>query len=181
MMNARLSSPITGHPAIDQQHQQLDDLILQFEALCAEPHSPACAKEACSQESREQCLTALGNLLSDLLCFLVDHFAYEEQLMGLLPDTPECRRHVDAHTFAHAELSARLSELAGQLDDQHPRECAARLQKILNSWMGGHTQAFDMALANSLEEASNAELKYDVELVDLIKQSARDGRARRNL
>jgi len=167
----QLISPKTGHPAIDHQHQHLESLILKFSQLCLEPQTESCPKPGCTAEARHECMVTLDSLIGDLLCFLIDHFHYEEQLMRLLPDTPICRKHVEAHTFAHAELSARLSELTMQLDKENPYECARRLQDILTSWMGGHAEAFDIALANSLEEASNAELHYDIDLVELIKNA----------
>lgn len=164
-------SPPTGHPAIDEQHHQLDELILRLADICQRRAADDCGLGECPASSRTACLSGLDRLIGDLLCFLVDHFSYEEGLMRLLPDTPTCRTHIEAHTFAHAELSARLSELAGELDKANPRQCAERLQHILSSWMGGHNRAFDVALANSLEEASNAELKYDVELVNLMRET----------
>lgn len=171
MKNVELISPRTGHPDIDQQHHHLEGLILRFNQLCNTPASESCAPGNCTSEARDACLAGLESLIGDLLCFLIDHFQYEENLMRLLPDTPVCRQHIDAHTFAHAELSARLSELTLKLDQENPRECAKRLQTILTSWMGGHAEVFDIALANSLEEASNAELRYDIELVELIRNT----------
>lgn len=162
-------SPIqkTGHPEIDAQHDELVELTARLGQICVDPEAAReCA--ACPDANRDACVGRLASLIGDLLGFMVRHFAYEEALMRLLPPTPVCRRHVEAHQIAHAEISERLSELTRNLDTVNPYDCAQRLSRIIEAWMGNHTAHLDRPLAAELEKAYDREIGYDVELARLL-------------
>lgn len=157
----------TGHPEIDAQHDELLVLTTRLGQVCADPEADReCA--ICPDGNRDACVGRLVSLIGDLLGFMVKHFAYEEALMRLLPPTPVCRRHVESHQMAHAEISQRLSELTRSLDSVDPYECSLRLGRVIEAWMGNHATHLDLPLASELEKAYDKELGYDVELARLL-------------
>ena len=99
---------------------------------------------------------------------MLEHFAYEERLMRLLPDTEECRTHIEQHQYAHAEISRLLSNLTAELDRGNPIQSAQHLQNILVSWLGKHAALQDLPLATSLDGAYDAEMNFDRKLSSLL-------------
>lgn len=160
----------TGHPEIDKQHEELSQLIGGLESVCTLHEKTGESCQQCAQACQEACNDRLANLIADLLGFMVTHFAYEEKLMHHLPATAECIEHIAAHQLAHAEVSSRLSELTFKLDRDDPRQSSLRLQTIINGWIGGHSEAFDNALTETLEKAYAAEVNYDCELTKLLSK-----------
>lgn len=162
----------TGHPVIDTQHEQLAEMTDKLGQICVRQEQ---TKEECSQcpaEFHVSCTNRLADLIGELIGFMVTHFAYEERLMRQLPATEACKQHVSRHKLAHAEISQRLSELTGKLDEENPRECSLRLQKIITSWMGSHTEQLDADLASELAKAYETEINYDVELARLLGETS---------
>jgi hemerythrin-like metal-binding protein len=159
-----ISTLKTGNHAIDEQHANLDKIVNGLEHVCADACDEGRDCSGCDQDNRCQCSLKLEDLLFDLLACMADHFTYEENLMRTLPPSPVRDRHIDAHTFAHAEISRLMSELTAKLDLQTPLKSARELQKIAAVWMGKHTDRFDSPLALAIEGAHDVELLYDIEL-----------------
>lgn len=169
----------TGHEEIDRQHEQLNALAARLDAVCEVACAGGSVCGQCPAAHHRQCGDRLAELISQLLDFMVRHFAYEERLMRLLPDTAVCRQHVEMHQLAHAELSRLLSELTFELDRRDPGACATRLRNIVHGWMGGHTEQFDNFLVGTLEHAYDAEIQYDIELTHLLTDPEAPLHARR--
>jgi hemerythrin-like metal-binding protein len=165
-----IASTTTGHHGIDAQHDELSTLIANLGAICQGSNNPDTSLcSACSPEHRSACTERLANLIAELLGFMVEHFAYEEKLMRLLPRTETCLHHIESHQMAHAEVSRQLSELAQQLDKENPRQCAQNLQHIVSAWMGAHSQGMDSVLASELQASYENEVHYDIELSKLLQ------------
>jgi hemerythrin-like metal-binding protein len=165
-----IASTTTGHHGIDAQHDELSTLIANLGAICQGGNNPDTSLcSACHPEHRNICTERLAKLIAELLSFMVEHFAYEEKLMRLLPRTETCLRHVENHQLAHAEVSRQLSELAYQLDKENPRLCAQNLQHIVSTWMGAHSQGMDSELVSELEASYHKEVHYDIELSKLLQ------------
>lgn len=163
---------LVGHPEIDKQHAQLQQIISGLEHVCAQQESTGTPCTRCSPLSFQTCNDRLARLISDLLGGMLDHFIYEEKLMRQLPDNAACRRHIDGHQQAHAEISRLLSELTLHLDRGNPRQSSLQLLHIANAWMGGHSEHYDSALAVSLDGAYGVEIGYDLELGRLLENNS---------
>jgi len=162
----------TGHPGIDAQHQQLSLLVADLNDICADAERAVGDCPHCPEAYREICIDRLAGLIGELLGFMVEHFRYEENLMRLLPSTPEALRHIREHKRAHAEVSTQLSALTFSLDEGDPLACAHRLQKVVEHWLGAHGQSHDQRLVGALEAAFGHEVDYDLELVRLMVDAA---------
>lgn len=84
--------------------------------------------------------------------------------MRFLPNTDASRAHVEAHQFAHAEISSAITKLAAELDRANPRDSALKLHAILATWLGNHGMTHDAGLLS----ACTAEISLDKELSALI-------------
>lgn len=173
-VHAAPSDPlVTGHPGIDAQHDRLLALTGKLGDICVttEHHGSASPCATCVHRERSACAASVAELIGDLLGFMIEHASYEEGLMRRLPATPVCRQHVEAHTFAHAEISHRLSELTFGLDEANPHGCAHRLQNIVVAWLGSHAARLNRPHAAELEMAYVKEISLDVELAGLLAAS----------
>lgn len=160
----------TGHSEIDRQHEKLARLCSGLGSICLQREVEGAACVRCPVAQQRDCTDRLVRLLSDLMAFMVEHFAYESTLMRLLPHTDECRRHIEGHQLAHAEVSERLSRLTERLDREDPKQLSLRLLKIINAWIGHHRDDFDVVLAGALANDYGAEIDYDQELSRLLAQ-----------
>lgn len=158
----------TGHPEIDRQHDRLTQLVDGLNLVCETKRETGGSCLHCPKEHHPVCNDRLAQLISDLLCFILEHFAYEEKLMRILPDTKECREHIEQHQYAHAEISRLLSNLTAELDRSNPIQSAQHLQNILVAWLGKHAAIQDVPLATALDEANNAEMDFDKKLSSLL-------------
>ncbi len=158
----------TGHRQIDSQHHELEQLLQPLSKVCEAQYKSGSGCSECSSEYRAACTNRLGELLGNLLGFVITHFSYEEKLMRQLPATPVCRQHIEEHRFAHAEISSQLADLTHSLDREYPQPHALRLLNIISHWMGAHICSFDVQLAGKLQDAVNTELDYDLKLVALL-------------
>lgn len=163
---------ITGHRQIDSQHQELEMLIQQLGRICEAQNRSGNSCSRCPAEYRADCIKRLDGLLGDLLGFVVTHFAYEEKLMRQLPATPLCRRHIEEHQLAHAEVSSQLTAVTRSLDREDTKQCALRLQNVVSAWMGAHMCNFDVQLAGKLEDVIDTELAYDIKLAELLQKGS---------
>jgi hemerythrin-like metal-binding protein len=162
----------TGHPEIDRQHHLLNQIIGGLAHVCQQESRGGSRCNRCVPSEFDNCANQLTSLISDLISFMFEHFAYEEKLMRLLPDSKACKLHIAGHQKAHADISERLAELSSKLGFEDPRQSSLRLSKIITAWMGGHNAKFDAYLASSLEGAYGSELTYDVELGKLLASGA---------
>lgn len=161
-----IAPTVTGHPEIDAQHDRLLALTTKLGSVCAKPDQAGNPCAMCLEESRLECTNRLADLIGALLGFMMEHFSYEEALMRQLP--PSCRKHVEAHQLAHAEISHRLSDLTKGLDRDNPHHCSLSLQHIIEAWMGNHTIHLDGPLTAELKKAYVKEIGFDVELAGLL-------------
>jgi hemerythrin-like metal-binding protein len=159
----------TGHFAIDQQHDALAKMVEGLDTVCEKRRQTGEYCRQCSYEHQRVCSDRLSHLISDLLGFMLDHFVYEEKLMRLLPDTEECRKHIDSHHYAHAEISRLLSNLTAELDRENPSQSAIHLRHILMAWLGNHATTHDSSLAITLDGAYDVEIDFDRELTNLLR------------
>jgi hemerythrin-like metal-binding protein len=162
----------TGHPVIDTQHEQLADLTRKLGQICVRAEQTGESCRQCPADFHLSFTNRLTDLIGDLIAFMMTHFAYEERLMRQLPATEACKQHMSSHKLAHAEISQRLSELTLKLDDEDPMACSLRLQRVITSWMGNHTEFLDADLASELAKAYETEINYDVELARLLGETS---------
>lgn len=167
-LDAELMDLQTGHSEIDSQHEHLAQLVKGLDQVCEAQIRTGGSCTVCSPDKHPNCNKRLAELIADLLAFMFDHFSYEEKLMRQLPDTEECRAHVEEHTFAHAEVSRLLCELTTRLDRTNPIQSSLQLQQILKAWLGKHSETHDRKLAISLSGAYEAEIELDIELSRML-------------
>lgn len=167
-MNKENMNLETGHPVIDKQHHHLSELVQRLDSVCEMRRQTGVACSACVSDCFSICSDRLANLISELLSFMLDHFVYEEKLMRLLPDTEECRNHIEGHMYAHAEVSCLLSQLTTSLAEADPMQSSIRLRNIINGWLGQHAIRYDTKLSISLEGVYDAEIDFDKELSRLL-------------
>lgn len=158
----------TGHPEIDRQHEKLVQLVEGLDSVCEMTRQTGQPCLQCAHEHHPVCNDRLAQLISDLLGFMLDHFAYEERLMRFLSDTEECRTHIEQHQYAHAEISRLLGNLTSELDRGNPKQSAQYLRNILVAWLGKHAVQHDIPLTISLEGAYDVEMDYDRQLTSLL-------------
>jgi hemerythrin-like metal-binding protein len=161
----RQSTPsyaVTGHPQIDSQHNQLEQLIQQMATVCGGKNGSESNCGKCFPETRAACISRLDKLLGDLIGFIVTHWSYEEKQMHQLPATPVCREHIEQHKWAHFEVSSQLTVFKSSLNYEEPRQCAARLQRVVSAWVDAHIRNFDVELADQLRSTKGTELAYEI-------------------
>ena len=111
----------TGHAEIDLEHSLLMACVNRLNSVCRIPDS-RCSCRDCLARMQSECHADLGNLLGDLLMYLVDHFRTEETLMrshGVARIAPDfCERHKEDH----AAIALTIQELTTNLD---PMQTAA--------------------------------------------------------
>ena len=100
----------TGHAEIDRQHAILHELAARFQGICPNGGGRLCT--LCVAGERRRCAQSLATVADGMLSLLAGHANYEEKLMGLLPDIPDCREHVRKHKEAHADFVLHLRTLA---------------------------------------------------------------------
>jgi hemerythrin-like metal-binding protein len=119
---------ISGHPLIDQQHQ---DLVRVFNQLVAVVEQGAGPKE------RDQ---AVGRFIDATLA----HFGVEE---GLMAGFPYARAR--EHQEVHARLAAQIQDLGRQLRTGQA-DLAVPTVNFLEDWLVCHIQSEDQHLARHL-------------------------------
>lgn len=163
-----MTSRLTGHAEIDQQHAILESMVAQLAVICSESSkdkNAACDK--CSSTKRQHCTSSLVLITSELMAFLIGHATYEERMMGLLPSTPDCQAHIKAHKAAHEGISKQLKKLAGQVISEHPIAASTRVWQVIGDWLGEHVALFDSRLVG-LGKSVVPEIDFDGELVAML-------------
>ena len=136
---------LTGHTEIDREHGLLLSCVERLGQVCRVPES-RCSCRDCLVKIRTECHSELGELLGDLLMYLVDHFRNEESLMrseGVLQLAPDfCERHKEDH----AAISLTIQELTADIDPLQTAELVRRLQRLLSYWLQDHIARHDSVL-----------------------------------
>jgi DNA-binding CsgD family transcriptional regulator/hemerythrin len=161
----------TGHAEIDQQHELLDSTVGKLEVLCSEekhnPNTTSC--DGCHTFKQKHCSLALESITSELAGFLAGHAAYEEKMMELLPDTPDCQQHVKAHKSAHQGVAKQLKKISLQVANESPRSVSVLMRRIIGGWLGDHSASFDTRLVR-LGKFDSTEIDFDGELVTMLDE-----------
>lgn len=117
----------TGIRQIDLQHQELIEIINEFEA----------ALEA-GDDAR-----AMADLLPRLAAYVAFHFATEE---AMIPGVPGAASHKALHTEQHKDFSERLMKLKTMSGHELRREMTTMLE-YLKQWLVDHIMKTDKQLA----------------------------------
>ncbi|MFZ2854318.1 MAG: bacteriohemerythrin [Rhodocyclaceae bacterium] len=117
----------TGIRQIDLQHQELIEIINEFET----------AFEA-GDEGR-----AMDDLLPRLAAYVAFHFATEE---AMIPGVPGGAAHKALHTEQHNDFSERLMKLKSMPGHELRREMMVILE-YLKQWLVDHIMKTDKQLA----------------------------------
>lgn len=173
-LEMKLKVKSTGHAEIDRQHAILHELAGRFRSICAGDDGLLCA--FCIAGERRRCAQSLSAVADGMLALLAGHANYEEKLMGLLPDLPNCREHIRKHKDAHADFSLQLRTLAGRIDEENPQVTSDRLHHLVTQWLGEHVAQFDEPLLAELGDARPVEAEFDEELVAILDQYVFHGR-----
>ena len=158
----------TGNAEIDQQHEILDTMVARLESLCLEAdRNVEMLCGACSLPQQQNCRNQLVVMVGKLGTFLVGHATYEERMMELLPATPACQAHIEAHKAAHHGIARKLKQLAIQVANEQPRTASIEVRRLLGTWLGDHSSLFDSRLVRMTKSAS-PEIDFDSELVTML-------------
>lgn len=145
----------TGHPDIDREHAVLMQLLRQLDDVCtlAAPRSGGC--DGCGPSRHGTCESMLVVVMTRVLGFTVDHFAFEEKAMrGLLYDVGRAR-HLEAHIRDHERIVGELSRLALSIRSPDLAGAAIQLQAVVRSWLGEHILNFDVPMVGLLASEAN--------------------------
>ncbi|MBK7899719.1 MAG: hemerythrin family protein [Azonexus sp.] len=139
----------TGHAEIDLEHSLLMACVNRLNSVCRIPDS-RCSCRDCLARMQSECHADLGNLLGDLLMYLVDHFRTEETLMrshGVARIAPDfCERHKEDH----AAIALTIQELTTNLDPMQTADLVGRLHRLLSYWLQDHIARHDAVLVRFL-------------------------------
>jgi hemerythrin-like metal-binding protein len=135
---------------IDREHNKLGELAVRLADICLVPRNTRNTCSICSPPMRSACANRIADVLSDLLGFMVGHFAFEEKLMKRLDRSSTVAESLEDHKLAHAQISHRLATLAETLDEEEPLHVASLLRHIVTTWMDGHARLFDERLIEAL-------------------------------
>lgn len=159
----------TGHAEIDQQHFIIESMVEELSNYYAGiDHYSNFSCQECKLEGRKICADPIRSLAEDMRAFLIGHNVYEEKMMELLPDTPVCQAHINAHKLAHMGISKNLKMLSKKMDSECPRAIGFKMFKIAGDWLGDHSLAFDAGLVRHIDNIENSEIDFDEELVAIL-------------
>ena len=165
-----MPSQKTGHAEIDQQHVILESMVGQLASFCAKSELAADAScDTCGSTKQQQCNSSLTEIASELTAFLIGHATYEERMMELLPETPNCQAHIKAHKAAHNGIARQLKKIAGSIAEDKPRAVGKRMWQVVGDWLGDHVVSFDYRLVR-LRKPAAPEIDFDGELVAMLDQ-----------
>lgn len=89
--------------------------------------------------------------------------------MDLLPDTPSCQAHIQAHKAAHKGISRQLKKLSAQAVSENPQATSSQMWRVIGDWLGEHVSLFDYRLVG-LSKSVAPEINFDGELVAMLDQ-----------
>ncbi|MEI7842625.1 MAG: response regulator [Gallionellaceae bacterium] len=163
----------TGHAEIDHQHAILNSMLDKIDNVCEE--SKRNARHNCATCPPPYCLNckdSLSKVMDDTVSFMVGHNTYEEKLMQLLPELPECQLHIEKHKSAHQEIAKRIHQLSFNYDGENPKKIGDQLRHVIHAWLGEHIPMFDVQfdvqLADRLSKTLVGEIYFDRELVAML-------------
>ncbi len=118
-----------GIKIIDEQHMKLIDLITIVEKA--------------QQAEADQ--TELGRVLKDLVEYVIEHFAAEEQIMEKIsyPDLPR-------HKKLHIDLVEDVKKILLRLKQGNRIGCN-ELKSFLEQWLGDHILAEDKKIGKYIQ------------------------------
>ncbi|MEI7612072.1 MAG: LuxR C-terminal-related transcriptional regulator [Betaproteobacteria bacterium] len=158
----------TGHAEIDEQHAILAAMIEEVSILCHESkHNPNAICSNCAALTQQCCTSKLKSIISKLGAFLRGHTTYEEKMMELLPNTPECLAHIEKHTASHQSIFTQLKKLPNRVLREPPRIINAEIIEVAVKWLADHTATFDLPLAQQLDSTFPG-VGFDGELVSML-------------
>lgn len=159
----------TGNAEIDQQHFIIESMVCELANYYTgiEHHSSSACRK-CKPEEIKGCKDPIKSLAEDMRSALVGHNLYEESMMRLLPDTPVCQSHIEAHKLAHKGISKNLKEMMQKMDQECPRSIGFQMLKIAKDWLGDHSSVFDVGLVRHIDNAKLSEMDFDGELVHIL-------------
>jgi len=120
---------LTGYADIDQQHRVLFGIIDHV-------------REPTAHEFADNVQTAL-----DLIKYVIQHFAFEEQLM-IKSAYPDAARHLDKHREITATVVVYKERLL------HGEDANAELATFIDTWIKHHIGGEDKRLAGYLASLS---------------------------
>jgi len=160
----------TGNAEIDQQHAILDSMVDQLSVFCSELYQDPNAKcDKCDLPRQRQCTSSLTSITSELAAFLIGHNTYEEKMMSLLPNTPSCQGHINAHKAVHKNFSMQFKALSAHVINENPQTASAHVWKFVKNWLGNHVAMFDNRMVG-LGKHAEPEIDFDGELVAMLDQ-----------
>lgn len=161
---------LTGHAEIDLQHELLDSTVGRLAFFCSESaHRPDASCNQCDAVKQKHCRTVLASISDELTAFLAGHSAYEEKMMELLPETPNCQNHVTAHKAAHEGIAKQLKKISMQTASENPRDVGAVIMRVVGDWLSDHCTLFDTRLVD-LGKPNLPKIDFDSELVKMLDQ-----------
>ena len=133
----------TGVDLIDREHEYLIDRLDLLKQICGSGQG-SCT--SCDDTRQAGCDTTLGEMLTELLAYMVEHFRHEENLMVGLPEWMRER-----HVVEHANIAERFSKLLRDSEaDTGIIASPAALQDILTHWLENRIQQWDIPIADCL-------------------------------
>lgn len=140
--------PQVGLVAMDEEHELLSMALRRLRSLCPEVDpSEVCT---CSNARRCECVDFIADQLTELLDYVVRHFAHEERLMRMVADSEANFASCEAHKRDHAEISRALSEAAYSLTETTLKRSLRNLCDLIHAWIERHVRSHDVELAGMI-------------------------------
>jgi hemerythrin len=124
----------TGDPAIDAQHQELHDLVMELGMLAEEVPDRV----------------ALGEVIFEILAYAAVHFSDEEALMERIGFPGLARQKV-----LHSAFAEEVSDLAAAFVAGDDRVTASAVQARLQQWLLHHVWEEDLQFAAYIRPRGN--------------------------
>ncbi len=163
-----MKTPLTGDAEIDEQHAILECIVVGLKGICFLSKIRAvsnCTK--CAQPTRDNCTSQFKDAISQARLFLGGHLAYEEKLMGLLPNCERCAIHISVHKESHRQILQQLQMFEELIPYSEPCAMCEEIMDYFDAWLQDHASAYDIALAEQLNSGAS-ENGLDVELVSML-------------
>lgn len=164
---------LTGHAEIDQHHSIIEGVLLALRNLETD-----CRLGPRGLNDATHGNVALQSLASELLAILTGHLAYEEKMMGLLPNAAGCQEHVFEHKASHGLVLGELKKLLHLIGKEAPELVAEKIYRMVGTWLGEHNEAFDIGLISEFGLSETPEVDFDEELVSMLDLHVFQGRPR---
>ncbi len=87
--------------------------------------------------------------------------------MDLLPETPECQKHIKTHKAAHRGIYRGVERLSSKIGDEPPLMISQKMYKVISGMLGEHVSRFDDHLVQ-LGSSISIQEDFDQELVAML-------------